>query len=367
MKHVKRMSSSNAVKFAMIDLDATQKQTFISSKFGILELFVNPSIDVGISLDKQSVYRLTPDLTDIKSKFSNSYVCIELIIEGVATKCSRNVLINILFGEQDSIIKTKPVTDKITMSKVNCIKNNFDATKTYTEASFVKNPDINVYFDMNTQKFYTYNNSQVSDARGLKSGVYVTFMKDNIVNRVTMLQDHVVAMMYGIEVPKGSMVKLIDETKPLIKSNISVIGRSQFMSKPKNLVQKQNSTRNLVPTYITEDYSKFTNRDDAYKHQIKVDKAKEIVSLIMNTNNSGHALAEKAFLVVMDMDRKNVKYEHFVDVLNNEKGVLEVKKESMKVDLSVNIDTLFIDPTNKETATNLVLEINERINTLKSL
>lgn len=378
----RRMASTNETKFANLDASLTTMNTFITSKFGILELFVNPNMSVGVSTDKTTVYRLSTDRLDVVSKLSNDYVCIELKIGGERVKCSRNILIGHLFGQQiknDTMVTRKKPDSVNRNSKADMfVGRNFDPSKTYIEQSlahnFVKNPDVNVYFDMDSYTFYTPKHIPISSPNGLKSGAYVVYPKNGQRINQTMTQINIVAMMYGIDIPKGAIVSLISENKPLTKDNIKFISKNEYMSQVQKGIPKklggskinQIKSKNLVSEYITEDFSKFHDRQEALQHQIKVDKAKEVIQLFVD-NKCGHSVAEKAFLKIMEVDRHNTKYKHFIDVLNNNKGILEVKKESMKVDLNVKIDTLIINASDKEVANTLINEINDRVSKLKNL
>ena len=374
MKTIKRMASNNVEKFAKLDPAKTYKQSFISSEYGIVELFVNPDMNSGVSLDKTTTYRLSEKGDQIKKEMSNVYVCVDFKIRGVYTKCSRNVLIAHLFGTHEN----KPVSKVTRIIKQNCKIDNFDPSKTYVENSFgfnlVKNDDINVYFDMDNHTFYTHKGTIVKSPNGIKSGAYVIYKQNDTVVRKVMMQDHIIAMMYGLTVPKYNMVKIIDDAKPLTKDNISIISKNKHLSKvlsgkPKSYATskaKQENDRNIISSYLTEDFSKFTDQDAALNHQIKVDKAKEIAQIMLDSK-CGYDVMEQAFLKIMETDRSSVSYKNFIDVINNNNGIMEVKKESMKVDLQVNIDTLLIDAENKESANIILCEIKDRINKLKAL
>jgi len=141
-------------------------------------------------------------------------------------------------------------------------------------------------------------------------------------------------------------------------------------SQPKNLSMskaKQDQSKNIIASYITEDFRTFTNQDEALDHQIKVEKAKDVAQLIISSEKVGYDLAEKAFLRIMEIKRSDVFYKNFIDVVNNNNGILEVKKELVEIDLNVNIDNLILESANKENALNLVCEIKDRINQLRML
>lgn len=383
MKIIKRMASNNVQKFAKLDPAKTYKKAFITNEYGIVELFINPDMNIGISLDKSTTYRLSDDSNQVKKIMSNQYVCVDFKIAGVYTKCSRNVLISHLFGSTEttstkSVDSTKKTTIVASSNKHIVINEDFDPAKTYVDQSFgfnlVRNEGINVYFDMDNRTFYTNKGAIIKSTNGIKSVAYVVYKKDGKYVRKTIMQDHIIAMMYGLTILKNTMVCVIDDTKPLTKDNITLIPKSKHLSKVMSgKVQsyatskaKQENDRNIISSYVTEDFSKFTDQDEALNHQIKVDKAKDIVQLMRNSG-CAYGVVEQAFLKVMDTERSQVSYKNFVDVINNNNGILEVKKESLKVELNVNIDTLLIDFTKKEEANNLICEIKDRVNKLKSL
>src|SRR5690606_23216093 len=102
-------------------------------------------------------------------------------------------------------------------------------------------------------------------------------------------------------------------------------------------------------------------------HQIKVEKAKDVAQLLLSSDKVGYDLAEQAYLKIMEINRTDVSYKNFIDVVNNNNGILEVKKEAIKIDLNVNIDTLVLESAKKEAAQVLVCEIKDRINKLRLL
>lgn len=372
----KRMRSNNVEKFAKLNPKLTEIKTFVSNDSGMVDLYVNQAMDVAISMDKKDIYRLNKDRSDIRSLIPNNHLCMDMRIKGVFTKCSRNVLITHLFGKEAVDRKSTVRTECYNKKSYNIEE--FDPANTIVEKSFgfnlVKNKDINVYFDMDNHTFYN-GSGIIKSPRGLKTSIYTIFKKDGDIVRKSMLEDHIIAMMYGYEITKGSIVTIVDESLPLTKENIKVMNKNSYLSqtlsgKPKNYSlskEKKEQQRRLVRSYVTEDYAKFDNQDAALDHQIKVEKAKEIAKMIIDSGKVGWDLAEQAYLKVMDIDRSNVQYKNFIDVVNNNNGIMEVKKESMKIDLNVNIDTLIIDSENTEAAQVLVCEIKDRINKLKAL
>lgn len=79
-------------------------------------------------------------------------------------------------------------------------------------------------------------------------------------------------------------------------------------------------TRKANLTYYTEDGQSFQSKDEAYAHQLLVDKGKEAASLIVAAN-AGYALAESVFETQVNVKQK--KYANFKDVLNCDSGVVE--------------------------------------------
>lgn len=384
MPSITRSRSNNAEKFVNLNPALTEIKTFVSESQGMIDLHVNPAMDVAISKDKSTIYRLTKDRKDIRAIVPNNNICMDFRINGVYTKCSRNTLIAHLFDEVSPYANAKPeATQKAKLPRTPRVQYNFedfDPADTYVEKSFgfnlVKNKNISVYFDMDNHTFYNSKNQIVSSTRGLKSGVYVAFQEKGKLVRKTMLQDHVVAMMYGYQIPPQSMVKLVDESKPLTKENIRVVDKALHLKEihkdvPKKkhsmVKSKQEQQRSIVASYVTEDFKTFTNQDDALNHQIKVEKAKDVAQLLLSSDKVGYDLAEQAYLKIMEINRSDVSYKNFVDVVKNNNGILEVKKEAIKIDLNVNIDTLVLESSKKEAAQVLVCEIKDRINKLRLL
>lgn len=388
MSSTKRAPSNNVEKFAKLNPQLTEIKTFVSTDLGMIDLYVNPAMDVAISKDKKVIYRLNKDRTDVRAIVPNRVSCMDMRIDGVYTKCSRNFFLAHLFSETSPYSndeKNNTSGNKVTkVRRGPYVKSefkfdNFNHENTYVDNStgnnLVKNKDINVHFDMDNRTFYNFKGQVISSARGLKSSIYVAYKRNDRWIRKTMLQDHVIAMMYGLKVPSQSMVKLIDESKPLTKDNIRVVNKAIHMqelekSQPKNLSMskaKQDQSKNIIASYITEDFRTFTNQDEALDHQIKVEKAKDVAQLIISSEKVGYDLAEKAFLRIMEIKRSDVFYKNFIDVVNNNNGILEVKKELVEIDLNVNIDNLILESANKENALNLVCEIKDRINQLRML
>lgn len=357
------------------------KITQMTFKGESLNVFVNPSINIAINADDQKkIYTMKNG--KLATEFGQ-YICIHAKIKDVVINVSRHRIAKVMLGDK---------FDRISVSKINnqsisnsTIKNNenlslneLDCTKTKVitknNTEYVYNPDVTVMVDLMTGDGYNIE----TDRKLAGKSVYVKYVKNKTLVAKTVMTNRLCALMWGIDIPtddKKYVVTLKDESFGYVRGNIEIVEKSAYMARihPKGVafgnyaekkVVKLTELKNVVRTFITEDDMKFNCADQALEHQIKLDKAKDVAQLVVDSSG-GYELGEQVFLRTMDIERKNVKYKNFVEMLKNNNGVQEVFKQ--RVDVGININDILVDADKVADANAIICEIKVLLSNLQNI
>lgn len=123
--------------------------------------------------------------------------------------------------------------------------------------------------------------------------------------------------------------------------------------------------------WVTEDFAEFPTKELADWHQNTVDKGKNNASIVLSYNG-GYALAQEIYS--QDVIYRGEKpYQHFVDVMNNNNGVVEKKSETYCKFDKEGLRSFGVDPEKKYTIAQagkieyLILAIESLENQLKEV
>lgn len=370
-----RSQSENTAKLANIN-PAMTEVVMMRYNGDTVKVFKNEAINLVVDADDTTIlYKLAND-GSIKRQLKD-YACLDVIVANQKAKVSRNRLIPMIIGDKSSYTPqaTKPSITKESNPKDDVIWEDFNPnlTKIITKNNieFIFNDGINLMFNMYTGEAYNVKSGKKMNG----NTSYVKFFKDGKLQTATMVNSRTIAMMWGFDVPHRNVVKLKDEKRGYLKANIVLVSLSEHMSNmyPKgasfgsqsaNKLKEHVSTHNVVKTYVSEDNMKFNDGDEALNHQIKLDAAKEVAQLLIDSK-CGYELAEKVFLKTLGIERKDVKYKNFVDLMNNNDGVKIINKERIEVGLQ--LDSILVDFDHTTQANTLICEIKALISKLTEL